>query len=96
MAMVSALKRESEVAYQLLETYRQLLSSTRHMMEKRLPLHVTKAKLTNSHDKAAIAVMVAKLDQLENIYSPHKVNGAAQEPVQSLLDAEQVDVLGPR
>ena len=79
----------------MLATYRRLLSSTREVMTRRLPLHVTKARLTNSHDKATIAVMVAKLDKLEKIYSPHNVNGSAEEPVRSLSDAEQVEVLGP-
>ena len=79
--LVSTLKRESEVAHQLLETYRQLLSSTRHVMNRRLPLHVSKAKLVNARDKAAIADMVAKIDKLQMVYSPHKVNGDAEKPV---------------
>ena len=83
------------MAHQLLATYRQLLSSTRYVMDKRLPLHVRKAKLTNTCDKAAIADMVAKLDELQVIYSPHKVNGGAENPDRSLFAAEQADVLGP-
>ena len=95
VAMVSALKRENEVAHHLLESYRLLLGSTRHVMAKRLPLHVQKARLTNSCDKATIAVMVAKLDRLEEKYSPHKVPADPEERVRGLSPAEQVDVLGP-
>ena len=43
-------------------------------MDRRLPMHVKKAKLVNKCDKAAIADMVAKLDELQEVYSPHKVN----------------------
>ena len=63
--VVNALREENRVAHQLLESYRLLLGSTGHVMARRLPLHVQKARLTNSHDKATIAVMVAKLDKLE-------------------------------
>ena len=83
------------MAHQLLMMYRQLLSSTSQVMEKRLPLHVQKARLTNKCDKAAIAVMVAKLDQLQKLYSPHKVNGNMEKPVRSLFDAEQAELNGP-
>ena len=79
--LVSALKRESEVAHQLLATYRQLLSSTRHVMNKRLPLHVRKARLLNTYDKAAISVMVAELDKLERFYSPHMAPAGNDERV---------------
>ena len=82
------------MAHQMLATYRRLLSSTREVMTRRLPLHVRKAKLTNTRDKAAIADMVAKLDELQVIYSPHKVNGGAENPDRSLFAAEQADVLG--
>ena len=64
-------------------------------MERRIPGHVTKAKVTNTCDKATIAVMVAKLDKLEKIYSPHKAPTDAEERVRGLSPAEQVDVLGP-
>ena len=93
--LVSALRRENEVAHQLLGSYRRLFSSTREVLNRRLPLHVTKARLTNTCDKATIAVMVAKLDKLEKIYSPHKAPTDAEERVRGLSPAEQVDVLGP-
>ena len=80
----------------MLETYRQLLSSTRHVMEKRLPLHVTKARLTNTCDKATIAVMVAELDKLEKLYSPHMAPAGKEERVRGLSPAEQVELIGPR
>ena len=95
LLLVSALRRESEMAHQLLSSYRQLFSSTREVLNRRLPLHVTKAKVTNTCDKATIAVMVAKLDKLEKIYSPHKAPTDAEERVRGLSPAEQVDVLGP-
>ena len=64
-------------------------------MEKRLPLHVTKARLTNTCDKATIAVMVAELDKLEKIYTPHKALADKGERVRGLSPAEQADLLGP-
>ena len=79
----------------MLATYRLLLNSARSVMDKRLPLHVQKARLTNSHNKAAITFMVAKLDQLEEIYSPHKAYADGEKPVCGLSPAKQVDVLGP-
>ena len=82
--LVSALRRENEVAHQLLGSYRRLFSSTREVLNRRLPLHVTKARLTNTCDKATIAVMVAKLDKLEEIYSPHKAPADAEERVRGL------------
>ena len=69
------------MAHQMLATYRLLLNSARSVMDKRLPLHVQKARLTNSHDKAAITFMVAKLDQLEETYSPHKAYADGEKPV---------------
>ena len=93
--VVNALREENRVAHQLLESYRLLLGSTRHVMARRLPLHVQKARLTNTRDKATIAVMVAKLDKLEEIYSPHKAPADAEERVRGLSFAEQADVLGP-
>ena len=64
-------------------------------MERRLPLRLTKARLTNTCDKATIAVMVAELDKLEKIYSPHKAPADTEERVRGLSPAEQVDVLRP-
>ena len=92
--LVSALREENKAAHQLLGAYRQMLSSTRHVMERRLPLRVTKARLTNTCDKATIAVMVAELDKLEKIYSPHKVPTDVEERTHGSLRAE-VDVLRP-
>merc|ERR1711888_578327 len=65
------------------------------MMERRLPLKKTKARLTNTCDKATIATMVAELDKLEKIYSPHKAPADKEERVQGLSPAEQVDLIGP-
>ena len=56
--LVSALREENKVAHQLLGTYRLLLSSTRKVMERRVPAHVTKARLRNTCDKATIAVKI--------------------------------------
>ena len=95
LLLVSALRKESMVAHQLLESYRLLLGTTRHVMARRLPLHVQKARLIKSRDKATIASMVAKLDKLEEKYSPHKVPADGDERVHgSLRDA--VDLIGPR
>ena len=58
-------------------------------------MHVKKAQLLNKCDKAAIAFMVAKLDELQELYSPHKVNVGTTKPDRSLFAAEQADVIGP-
>ena len=79
--LVTALREENKVAHQLLGRYRQLLRSTRHTMERRLPLRVSKARLTNTCDKAAISGMVAELDKLERLYSPHMAPAGNDERV---------------
>ena len=64
--LVTALRQEKEVAHQLLAQYTQLLSSSKVVMERRLPMLVKKDMLVNKWDKVAIAVMVAKLDELQD------------------------------
>ena len=93
LLLVSSLRRENEMAHQLLSSYRQLFSSTREVLNRRLPLHKTKAKVTNTCDKAAIMVMVAELDKLERLYSPHKVPTEGDERVRGSL-CDEVDVPG--
>ena len=87
--LVSALEEENKAAHQLLEAYRQILSSTRHVMERRLPLRVTEARVRNTCDKATIAIMVAELTKLERMYSPHM---AGEDRVRGSL-CDEVDVL---
>ena len=94
LLLVSALRKESTVAHQLLESYRLLLGTTRHVMARRLPLQVQKVRLIKSRDKATIASMVAKLDKLEEIYSPDKAHPYNGEHVRGLSRAK-ADVLGP-
>ena len=67
LLLVSALKEETKAAHQLLKAYRQMLCSTRQVMERRLPLRVTKAKVRNTCDTATIAGMVAELNRLEQM-----------------------------
>ena len=93
--LVSALREENKVAHQLLGTYRLLLSSTRKVMERRVPAHVTKARLRNTCDKATIAVMVAELDKLEKLYSPHKAPTEEERGHTHGSLRAKVDVLGP-
>ena len=98
--LMSALEEENKAAHQLLEAYRQILSSTRHVMERRLPLRVTEARLRNTCDKATTAVMVAELTKLERMYSPHMAEVDVLRPEEERgrtygsLRAK-VDVLGP-
>ena len=94
LLLVSALRKESTVAQQLIESYRLLLGTTRHVMARRLPLQVQKVRLIKSRDKATIASMVAKLDKLEEIYSPDKAHPYNEERVRGLFCAK-ADVLGP-
>ena len=63
-------------------------------MERRLPLKATKGRLINTCDKATIEVMVAELDKLEKLYSPHMAP-AGEERVRGLSPAEQAELLGP-
>ena len=93
VTLVSALRRENKVANRLLRNYRQLLRSTRQVMERRLPLKATKGRLINTCDKATIEVMVAELDKLEKLYSPHMAP-AGEERVRGSLRAK-ADVPGP-
>ena len=83
------------VAHQLLQSYRLLLGTTRDVMARRLPQQVRKARLIKSRDKATIGFMVAKLDKLEETYSPHKAPAAKDERVRGLSPAEQAELLGP-
>ena len=92
--LVSALREENEAAHLLLRRHRLLLSSTKKIMEKRIPAHITKAKVKNTCDKAAIILMVAELDKLEQIYSPHMVLADDEDHVRGSLCEEAV--LGPQ
>ena len=58
LLLVTALRKESMVANQLLQSYRLLLGTTRDVMARRLPLQVQKARLIKSRDKATITSMV--------------------------------------
>jgi len=71
--LVSTLREESQAAHNLLKKYRLLLVSTRLVMERRIPERVTRAKVINTHDKATIEMIVAELDKMERLYSPHIV-----------------------
>ena len=93
--LVSTLREESQAAHNLLKKYRLLLVSTRLVMEKRIPKRVTRAKVINTHDKATIEVIVAELDKLERLYSPHKVPDDGEDRVQgSLRDKAVIPGLG--
>ena len=64
-------------------------------MERRIPERVTRAKVINTHDKATIEVIVAELDKLERLYSPHKVPDDGEDRVQgSLRDKAVIPGLG--
>ena len=63
----------------MLGNYRKLLGSMRMLKERRIKLVTGTRKLEHKSDEAAIAAMVAQLDQLEAQYSPHKVT--AVQPV---------------
>ena len=71
LLLVSALREENKVAHQLLESYRLLLGTTRHVMARRLPIQVQKVRLIKARDKDTIASMVSKLDKLQEEYYPH-------------------------
>ena len=89
LLLVSALRKESMVAHQLLQSYRLLLGTTRNVMVRRLPLRTTKRRLLNTTDKAAMETMVAELDRLERLYSPHMVPTEGDERVRGSLCAEE-------
>ena len=94
LLLVSALRKENIVAHQLLESYRLLLGTTGRVMGRRLPLKATRGRLINTCDKATIEVMVAELDKLERIYSPHMAPAGNDERVRGSLCA-QADIPGP-
>ena len=94
LLLVSALRKESMVAHQLLESYRLLLGKTRHVMGRRLLLKATKGRLVNTCDKATIEGMVAELDKLEKLYSPHMAPNDEDGRVRGSL-RDEVDVLKP-
>ena len=95
LLLVSSLREESKAAHNLLKKYRLLLGSTKLVMERRIPERVTRAKVINTHDKATIEVIVAELDKLERLYSPHKVPDDGEDRVQgSLRDKAVIPGLG--
>ena len=91
--LVSALREENEAAHQLLRRHRLFLISTKKIMERRIPAHITKAKVRNTCDKATIKVIVAELDKLERIYSPHMTPAGNDGRVRGSLCA-QADIPG--
>ena len=94
LLLVSSLREESTAAHNLLEKYRLLLVSTRLVMERRIPERVTRAKVINTHDKAAIEVIVAEVNRLEKLYSPHMVPADGDGRVQGPPCVDK-DVRGP-
>ena len=85
LLLVSALREENEAAHQLLRRHRLLLSSTKLIMERRIPANKTKVKVRNTCDKAAIIGVVAELTKLERLYSPHKVPTEGDDRVRGSL-----------
>ena len=87
--LVSALREENEAAHQLLRRHRLLLSSTKLIMERRIPASKTRVKVRNTCDKATIKVIVAELDKLERTYSPHMTPAGNDGRGQSSLCAQE-------
>ena len=93
LLLLSALREENEAAHLLLRKHRLLLSSTKLIMERRIPASKTRVKVRNTCDKATIKVIVAELDKLERIYSPHMTPAGNDGRVRGSLCA-QADIPG--
>ena len=82
--LVSAMKKEQELAQQLLDSWRQLWYSSRKAVEKRV---TTPTKLR--WDKLAIQHMVAEINKIEARYSPARSARQANDSSHNVeLDAE--------
>ena len=93
-AKTTALRKAEAAARQVVSGYRELLTSTKLVMERKVKHMPRPTSLVNRWDATGITAMLYQLDLLEARYSPHmsaRTTTSSRDPIQ----AEQVEHEGP-
>jgi len=93
-AKITALRKAEATARQVVSGYRELMTSTKLVMERKVKHMPRPTSLENRWDVTGIKAMLYQLDLLEARYSPHK-SARTTPSSRDLVQAEQVEHEGP-